>query len=405
MRTKNRTEHPRFYWLHRFVTVSAVATVLAFALSVTGWADALYILTGLENTAIVLKEDAELSALARKTVYRAETGRSWDVSLDAGQTVNILHGGVAVTVESRQERVSALLDRMNVEVGENEMVQIDLSAPGTVMINIAPDIIYYDRETVPTAFATVRRPSTEIPVGTERVVQEGRDGETVCVYEVVWSGGERISHELVESTVSSAVDQIVEYGVPAEEGVVEEVRAEAGAVQIVEINQTVEAVRTETAPPAEEPASEPKPEPKPEPEAQSEGKSAVKENSDSSLPMDKLVDVQSNGDGTGVLVFASGRTARYKGVKSMSATAYNKDEPKVGTITAMGTKVHKGVVAVDRRVIPLGTRLYVVAKGYEYGYSVAEDTGVFGNTIDLYFESYQGMVNFGRRSATVYILE
>ena len=121
--------------------------------------------------------------------------------------------------------------------------------------------------------------------------------------------------------------------------------------------------------------------------------------------MDKLVDVHKNSDGSGILVFASGRTARYKYIKNMTATAYNKDEPTVGTITATGTTVHKGVIAVDRKVIKLGTKMFVVAKGYEYGYGVAEDTGVFGNIIDLYFESYKGMNDFGRRSATVYILE
>ena len=144
---------------------------------------------------------------------------------------------------------------------------------------------------------------------------------------------------------------------------------------------------------------EPEPEPTPAPEP------VFKENNDSSLPMDELVDVRKNSDGSGVLVFKSGRTARYKYIKNMTATAYNKDEPKVGTITASGTKVHKGVVAVDRKVIPLGTKMYIVANGYEYGYSVAEDTGVFGNIIDLYFESYRGMINFGRRPCVCYILE
>lgn len=49
--------------------------------------------------------------------------------------------------------------------------------------------------------------------------------------------------------------------------------------------------------------------------------------------------------------------------------------------TACGTTVRKGTVAVDPRVIPLGTRMYIPG----YGYGVAEDTGgaVIGNIIDL----------------------
>jgi uncharacterized protein YabE (DUF348 family) len=52
-----------------------------------------------------------------------------------------------------------------------------------------------------------------------------------------------------------------------------------------------------------------------------------------------------------------------------------------GGSTATGTTVHKGTVAVDPRVIPLGTQMYIPG----YGYGVAEDTGgaVIGNIIDL----------------------
>ena len=52
-----------------------------------------------------------------------------------------------------------------------------------------------------------------------------------------------------------------------------------------------------------------------------------------------------------------------------------------GGTTATGTVVRKGTVAVDPRVIPLGTRMYIPG----YGYGIAEDTGgaVVGNIIDL----------------------
>ena len=40
-----------------------------------------------------------------------------------------------------------------------------------------------------------------------------------------------------------------------------------------------------------------------------------------------------------------------------------------------------------------------------YGMAVAEDTGVKGNKVDLYYDTYQQCINFGRRTCTVYILE
>lgn len=68
-----------------------------------------------------------------------------------------------------------------------------------------------------------------------------------------------------------------------------------------------------------------------------------------------------------------------------------------------------GRVAVDPRVIPLGTRMYIeTADGsLIYGYAVAADTGgaIKGNIVDLYFNTYQECVNFGRRAVKVYILD
>ena len=99
-----------------------------------------------------------------------------------------------------------------------------------------------------------------------------------------------------------------------------------------------------------------------------------------------------------------GNEYRYKDCLTVTATAYC-----CGTTTATGMKVRYGVVAVDPRVIPLGSRLYIEAENgtWIYGTAVAADTGgaIKGNKIDLYVESYSDAINFGRRKAKVYILE
>ena len=74
-----------------------------------------------------------------------------------------------------------------------------------------------------------------------------------------------------------------------------------------------------------------------------------------------------------------------------------------GGITASGKRVKVGMIAVDPRVIKLGTKVYVP----NYGYARAEDTGgaIKGNIIDLYMSSNSQAIQWGRRSVTIKIYD
>lgn len=95
-----------------------------------------------------------------------------------------------------------------------------------------------------------------------------------------------------------------------------------------------------------------------------------------------------------------------KRVIVMQATAY---DPTAGSKTAMGTRARVGAVAVDPRVIPLGSKLYIESMdGFaSYGYATAEDTGgaIKGNRIDLFYTSNAEANRFGRRNVKVYVLD
>lgn len=92
----------------------------------------------------------------------------------------------------------------------------------------------------------------------------------------------------------------------------------------------------------------------------------------------------------------------YSQVLDMQSTAYSGNG-----ITASGAETKRNAdgystIAVDPRVIPLGSRVYVDG----YGYAVAEDTGgaIKGNIIDVFFFSESEARGWGRRSVKVYIL-
>ena len=95
-----------------------------------------------------------------------------------------------------------------------------------------------------------------------------------------------------------------------------------------------------------------------------------------------------------------------KRVIVMQATAY---DPTAGSKTAMGTRARVGAVAVDPKVIPLGSKLYIESMdGFaSYGYATAEDTGgaIKGNRIDLFYNSNAEANMFGRRNVKVYVLD
>jgi len=72
--------------------------------------------------------------------------------------------------------------------------------------------------------------------------------------------------------------------------------------------------------------------------------------------------------------------------------------------TATGSRTHWGTVAVDPRVIPLGSRLRI--DGFDEIF-VAEDTGggVRGNWIDIWFPDHMEALRFGIQSRRVTIIE
>jgi len=112
-----------------------------------------------------------------------------------------------------------------------------------------------------------------------------------------------------------------------------------------------------------------------------------------------------------------GEVVRYSKVLEMKATAYTASLKDTGKapghplfgITATGMKARKGVVAVDPKVIPLHTKLYVEIldpNTPDYGFCIAGDVGgaIKGNKIDLYYDSQEYVDRFGVKKVRVYIL-
>jgi 3D (Asp-Asp-Asp) domain-containing protein len=94
-------------------------------------------------------------------------------------------------------------------------------------------------------------------------------------------------------------------------------------------------------------------------------------------------------------------------VLSMRATAYDPSPATIGRgatgRAANGMRAAYGIVAVDPRVIPLGSLVYVEG----YGFAIAADTGgaIKGNRIDLCYNSRHEACCYGSHRVRVHILK
>lgn len=134
------------------------------------------------------------------------------------------------------------------------------------------------------------------------------------------------------------------------------------------------------------------------------------------VPVDTLVEVGTGKLPENSIMLSDGKVLNYSKAIMVNASAYDLSFASCGKrpgdrgygITASGMRAAYGVVAVDPKVIPLGTKLYITSTdgSWTYGEAIAGDTGgaIKGNRVDLFFNTYSECISFGRKTAMVYIL-
>lgn len=88
---------------------------------------------------------------------------------------------------------------------------------------------------------------------------------------------------------------------------------------------------------------------------------------------------------------------------TFEATAYSPNEPGLDWKTATGRRAGYGIIAVDPRVIPLGSTCFVEG----YGYAIAADTGgaIKGHHIDVCYISVAQCNRWGRKKVVVHVFK
>lgn len=126
-------------------------------------------------------------------------------------------------------------------------------------------------------------------------------------------------------------------------------------------------------------------------------------------PSQPAAERQVNPDSQGNLPAANAAPANYIKALDIKATAYAPgaaDNGKWGNKTHLGTQVRPGIIAVDPKVIPLGSQVYIQYPDGRGEFAVAEDTGgaIKGNRIDIAKWTRPEAKDFGIKQVKVYVI-
>ncbi len=271
-------------------------------------------------------------------IFRTDEGPALQILRQ--QRITVDHCGETVEAASYGETVASLLQRLELTVGEGDRLSHSpeaetydgmelriyrlLEQEQTYTVTLPPEILYCCDPT--------------LPLGTQRVLTQGKNGELLRTARVTYVNGQEASREVLHDEVlAQPVNGIMAIGTK-----------------------------------------------QPEPEE--------------AVPV----------IGNGLIRLPTGETLYYTDTMRARATAYTHTDAGCDTVTATGTTVRIGTVAVDPTVIPYGTRMFIVSNDgcYIYGVSVAEDCGgaIKGDRIDLYFPTTEECIQFGFRNCTIYFL-
>ncbi|NLL71818.1 MAG: DUF348 domain-containing protein [Epulopiscium sp.] len=265
------------------------------------------------------------------------------ISIEHQKNIILQVNDKCMTTKTYASTVDVFLKEQNIKIGNKDWLNTDVQDPiyPYMHIHIKTYTEKQEGEFVEIPFKTEIRKTNHLPIGQTRVVQQGKIGHLQRTWKVSYLGEEEQERmQVSETVIEQPVSCIIEEG-----------------AQVLTL-----------------------------------GKEQIIVEKDA-------------------LILSNGQTIPYSKVLNMSATAYTASYESTGKrpghpyfgMTYSGTRAKVGTVAVDPRVIPLGTKLYVEG----YGFATAEDIGgaVKGNIIDLYMDSHSQVRAFGRQKRKVYVLK
>ena len=293
---------------------------------------------------------------------------------ESGMTVTVFADGEAVQVEMYEGTVAEALAKAGVTLAETDRctpsAHVLLRDDMQIIVNRVTYLEVTTIESVP--FATVKQEDDTINKGTTQVAQKGVAGERTIVTRYTQVDGVTTEEVVIQNAITTPpVDEIIKVGTKKVYGKYHGMKVEVKP-QTTQIDLASQAALVGT----------------------------------SAWPNSSQWRATVKADGT--IIDQFGNTVKYQNKVSGRATAYFAP-PGAGTST--GRLASYGVVAVDPKIIPYGTKMFICSAdgSMVYGYAVAGDTGgtlLKGSVlVDLYVNNESQCKWIGSRNMTIYILE
>lgn len=341
----------------RWLLIAVMIAVVTLVFSMPAFAQTKYVITDGDNVIVcmssstdpkVVIQEAGLQLGESDTYTTQKNDGISEIHINRIQMVTVQAGGEIFVVGSYGGTVSDILKSLDITLSETDLLSCEPDDPtydgmSIELTRIRREVLEYE-EIIPHHVQVYEDDSLE--AGEERVLIPGNDGIVKYTAQILYENGVEVQREILsEETVAEPSNGIILRGVDR-------------------------SVKTQSGFDTEE-------------HPDSSTRDTVK--------------------------YVPGTNLTYREILDFQATAYYCPNPELWNITYTGTEVQVGTVAVDPNFIPLGTRMYIVSADgeYVYGYAIAEDTGgaIKGKIVDLYFNTYDECITFGRRDVKIYILD
>ncbi|SKA82751.1 Uncharacterized conserved protein YabE, contains G5 and tandem DUF348 domains [Clostridium sp. USBA 49] len=272
------------------------------------------------------------------------------INIKKAVNINIAVDGQNLNIKTAEDTVEEVLKTEGIIIKDSDKISPSKDVPivnglKLVVTRVESKVI---EETKPIDFSTVVKNDKSFEKGKTKIVQEGEKGELVTTTNVIYEDGKEVERKVISEKVKKEpVPKIIATGTK-------------------EPNISL---------------------------AFSRGGSGLNKKTSNKL--------ENEGVKTAFTVQSTAYTADFK------STGKNPGDSGFG-ITSTGTRAKRdpngySTIAVDPRIIPYGTKLYIEG----YGYAIAEDTGgaIKGRKIDVFFNTNRECMQWGRRNVKVYILE